>query len=46
MTQEGAYLANLQSASQYTISGTTLTLTTAGGPLAFGAAVAMPLPAQ
>ena len=45
MTQEGGYLTNLQSASQYTISGTTLTLTTAGGPLTFGAAVAVPLSA-
>jgi hypothetical protein len=30
-------------ASSYTISGTTLTLTTADGPLTFGAAVATPL---
>jgi heat shock protein HslJ len=45
MEQEQAYLANLQSASQYTISGDSLTLTTAGGPLTFGAAVATTLPA-
>ena len=34
------YLAALQSASSYTISGATLTLTTASGPLTYGAAVA------
>ena len=42
MDQEQAYLASLQSASSYTINGTTLTLTTADGPLTFGAAVATP----
>ncbi|MFN2137216.1 MAG: META domain-containing protein, partial [Candidatus Promineifilaceae bacterium] len=45
MDQEQAYLANLESASSYTISGSTLTLTTAGGPLVFNAAIAVPLPA-
>ena len=47
MNQEQAYLASLQTASQYTISGTTLTLTSASGPLIFGAAVAtiQPVPA-
>jgi heat shock protein HslJ len=45
LAQEGTYLTNLESASQYTISGATLTLTTAGGPLTYGAAVATPLPA-
>ena len=42
MDQEQAYLASLQSASSYTINGATLTLTTANGPLTFGAAVATP----
>jgi heat shock protein HslJ len=42
MDQEQAYLASLQSASSYTINGTTLTLTTADGPLTFGAAVVTP----
>jgi heat shock protein HslJ len=47
MTQEQAYLASLQTASQYTISGTSLTLTTTSGPLTFAAAVAtiQPVPA-
>ena len=45
MSQEQAYLTNLQSAGSYTINGTTLTLTTAGGPLTFGAAVATPMAA-
>ena len=38
MTQEQGYITNLQSASSYTINGTTLTLTTAGGPLTYSAA--------
>jgi heat shock protein HslJ len=42
MGQEQGYLTSLQSASSYAIDGTTLTLTTAGGPLTFGAAVATP----
>lgn len=42
MNQEQGYLASLQSASAYTINGTTLTLTTANGPLTFNAAVATP----
>jgi heat shock protein HslJ len=42
MTQEQGYLASLQTASSYTISGATLTLATAEGPLLFGAAVATP----
>ena len=46
MAQEQAYLANLQTAGSYTISGTTLTLDTAGGPLIFGAAVATPVISQ
>ena len=37
MAQEQTYLANLQSAGAYTISGSTLTLNTAGGPLVYGA---------
>jgi heat shock protein HslJ len=45
LAQEQTYLANLQSASQYTISGTTLTLTTDDDTMTFGAAVATPLPA-
>ncbi len=45
MAQEQAYLANLQSASAYTISGSTLTLTTAGGPLVYSALVATPFAA-
>jgi len=47
MTQEQAYLASLGTASQYTISGTSLTLTTASGPLLFGASIATikPVPA-
>ena len=40
-TQEQSYLSALQSASQYTIDGNTLTLTTASGPLVFDAAVAI-----
>ena len=40
MNQEQAYIANLQSASGYTISGNTLTLNTVGGSLNFGAAQA------
>ena len=40
MDQEQAYLASLQTASSYTINGATLTLTTASGPLTYGAAVA------
>jgi heat shock protein HslJ len=46
MNQEQGYLASLASASSYTISGTTLTLTTESGPLTFSAVVATPLPAQ
>ncbi len=42
MSQEQAYLAGLSTASQYTISGTSLTLTTANGPLIFAAAIATP----
>ena len=42
MTQEQSYLANLQSASGYTITGSTLVLMTASGPLTFNAAVATP----
>ena len=42
MNQEQAYLANLQSASSYTINGPSLTLQTAGGPLTFSAVVATP----
>jgi heat shock protein HslJ len=42
LAQEQAYLTSLQSATSYTISGTTLTLTTASGPLLFYAAVATP----
>ncbi len=45
MSQEQAYLASLQTASSYTINGSTLTLTTASGPLTYGAATAVPLPA-
>jgi heat shock protein HslJ len=44
--QEQDYLTNLESATSYTISGTTLTLETAAGPLTFNAAVATPLLAQ
>lgn len=44
MNQEQTFLANLESASQYNISGSTLTLTTGGGPLTFGAAQATLLP--
>jgi heat shock protein HslJ len=46
MTQEQAYLTNLQSATQYTISGNTLTLTTTGTPLVYSAApvTIQPLP--
>ena len=44
MAQEQTYLANLQSAVAYTISGSTLTLNTAGGPLVYAAPVAVPLP--
>lgn len=40
MTQEQSYLANLASANSYAISGNTLTLTTGGGALTFGAAMA------
>ena len=42
MAQEQAYLAALSTAGQYTISGTSLTLTTANGPLLFAAAVPTP----
>lgn len=42
MNQEQAYLTALQSASAYTISGNTLTLTTASGTLTFYAAMAVP----
>jgi heat shock protein HslJ len=45
MVQEQAYLANLESAGSYTVSSSTLTLTTAGGPLVYDAAIAVPLPA-
>ena len=40
--QEQRYLANLQSAKNYTIDGSTLTLKTKGDPLTFYAAVATP----
>jgi heat shock protein HslJ len=43
MAQEQSYLASLQTASAYSISGATLTLTTALGPLIYGAPVAVPL---
>jgi heat shock protein HslJ len=46
MAQEQGYLTNLESATNYTISGTTLMLEMADGPLTFNAAVATPLPAQ
>ena len=42
MNQEQGYLTSLGTASGYTINGTTLTLTTASGPLTFGAATAVP----
>ncbi len=42
MAQEQAYLASLQTASSYTINGSSLTLTTANGPLTYSAAVATP----
>ena len=45
MAQEQAYLASLQTASSYTINGSSLTLTTASGPLVYGALMAVPLPA-
>ena len=44
MNQEQGYFAALQSASKYAINGSTLTLTTADGPLTFYAAVAAPAP--
>ena len=43
MAQEQSYLASLQTASAYSINGTTLTLTTASGPLIYNAPVAVPL---
>jgi heat shock protein HslJ len=48
MAQEQAYLQNFQAANQYTISGNSLTLTTAGGPLVYSAAQVsiQPVPAQ
>jgi heat shock protein HslJ len=46
MNPEQAYLANLQSASSYVVNGATLTVQTAGGPLAYSAALATPAPAQ
>jgi heat shock protein HslJ len=42
MNQELGYLNSLETASSYTINGDMLTLTTASGPLTFGAAVATP----
>ncbi len=42
MIQEQGYLSSLQSASSYTINGTTLTLATASGSLTFSAPVATP----
>jgi len=42
MQQEQAYLTNLPTASSYLINGTTMTMTTASGPLVFGAAIATP----
>jgi len=47
MAQEQSYLSSLQTASSYTINGSTLTLTTTSGALTFGAAVAtiQPVPA-
>jgi heat shock protein HslJ len=44
MNQEQAYLADLGTASSYTISGNSLILTTAAGQLSFGAAMATPAP--
>lgn len=46
MNQEQGYLTSLASASSYTISGSTLTLTTDSAPLTFAAAQATLLPAQ
>ncbi len=45
MAQETAYLASLQTANQYTIDGSTLTLTTADGTLVYTAITAVTLPA-
>lgn len=47
MAQEAAFLAQLATASEYTISGAQMTLQTETGPLVFEAnlAVALPLPA-
>lgn len=42
MSQEQAYFSSLQSAASYTISGSSLTLTTADATLIFEAAVATP----
>jgi PKD repeat protein len=42
MGQEQAYLASLQTASSYTIDGTSLTLATADGALTYGAVTAAP----
>ncbi len=44
MNQEQGYFTALQSASSFAISGNSLTLTTASGPLTFYAAVATPAP--
>jgi heat shock protein HslJ len=46
MQQEQAYLATLQTANRYTISGSMLTLETPSGPLLYSAAVAVPLASQ
>jgi heat shock protein HslJ len=43
MQQEQAYLASLQTANRYTISGSMLTLETPSGPLLYSAALAVPL---
>lgn len=44
MNQEQGYFAALQSASSFAINGSTLTLTTASGPLIFNVAMAAPAP--
>jgi heat shock protein HslJ len=50
MTQEQGYFSSLQTATAYSISGNTLTLTTSTGPLTFNAAQVtiqpVPAPAQ
>jgi heat shock protein HslJ len=44
MNQEQAYFTALQSASSFAINGSTLTLTTASGPLVFNVAMVAPAP--